>query len=77
MFDTVRRQGRLLKRWEVPRILYNGEQYVAFAPFIEALKEVADDFHEAELHEACMAVSWLTEHLAFSMITGGFKDEQE
>lgn len=61
----------------IGRVYFQGEQYVSFAGLIEAIKEVAEDYCEAEFHEACTALRWLAEQLDFSMIVDGIRYEQE
>lgn len=65
------------RRRLVSRVHFKGEQYVSFADLIESIREVADDYCDAEYHEACTALRWLAEQLDFSMIVDGIRYEQE
>jgi hypothetical protein len=55
-------------RQEIRRLIFNGEQYVAYRDIIEALKEVAEDFYYEEYYDTFEALLWLVDQLEFSMI---------
>jgi hypothetical protein len=56
-------------------VFYDGEQYVSFYELIKAIRDIADDFCEEDLHEACGALEWVAEQLQFSMIADGIRHE--
>lgn len=60
-----------MSRKQIPRVFFKGEQYVSFNGMIEAIKEIAGDFCEADFHEACKALDWVAEQLSFAMIVDG------
>lgn len=67
-------------RQEIRRLIFNGEQYVAYRDIIEALKEVAEDFYYEEYYDTFEALLWLVDQLEFSMIVdtlenGGYEQE--
>ena len=55
-------------RQEIRRLIFHGEQYVAYRDIIEALKEVAEDFYYEEYYDTFEALLWLVDQLEFSMI---------
>jgi hypothetical protein len=61
----------------ISRVFFKGEQYVSFYETIKAIRDIADDFCEQDLHEACSALEWVAEQLQFSMIADGVRHEQE
>lgn len=67
-------------RQEIRRIVFNGEQYVAYQDIIDAVKQVADDFWWEEYYDTFEALLWFVDQLEFSMIVDNFRmdsNEQE
>lgn len=62
-------------RQEIRRLIFNGEQYVAYRDIIEALKEVAEDFYYEEYYDTFEALLWLVDQLEFSMIVDTLENE--
>ena len=65
------------KRHLIPRLFYQGEQYVSFFDMILSIKELSNDYREAGYNEAAGALGWLAEQLEFSLIVDGIRNEQE
>lgn len=65
------------KRHLIPRIFYQGEQYVSFFDVILSIRELSNDYYDSGYEEAARALLWLAEQLEFSMIVDGIRNEQK